>query len=125
MERLRSSYDIDGCFVEMIFDAERRRFTVASRYANLAHIPLLGLRSHAKRLAHERASAVFEVVCINGATLDVAAGAKALAMKLRLSQFSCAAYMERELIRRFNKKARDDAAQARNRSTPTGEPHEQ
>lgn len=102
METLRRSYDIDGAAVEMLFDESRRRFTIASRWANLAHIPMIGLRKHAKRTAHERASAVFEVVCLNGASPDVARSAKRLAMKLHLGQFSCPAYMERELIRRFS-----------------------
>lgn len=101
METLRRSYDIDGAAVEMIFDEARRRYTIASRWANLAHIPMIGLRKHAKRTAHERASAVFEVVCLNGAEPAVAKAARRLAMKLHLGQFSCPAYMERELIRRF------------------------
>lgn len=101
-ELLRRSYDIDGGAVEMIFDEARRRFTVASRWANLAHIPVSGLRHHGKRLAHERASAVFEVVCMNGATPSVAQQAKRIAMTLRLGQFISAAYMEREIIRRFS-----------------------
>jgi len=102
MEVIRRSFDIDGVRVELIFDEERRRFTVASRWANLAHVPLRGLRSHAKRTAHERASAVFEVVCINGACREVAKSARRVAMALRPGQFSLPAYMEREIIRRFN-----------------------
>ena len=102
MEILRRSYDIDGAAVEMIFDEARRRYTIASRWANLAHIPMIGLRKHAKRTAHERASAVFEVVCLNGAAPAVAKAARSIAMKLHLGQFSCPAYMERELIRRFS-----------------------
>ena len=102
METLRRSYDIDGAAVEMIFDEAKRRFTIASRWANLAHIPMIGLRKHAKRTAHERASSVFEVVCLNGADPAIAKTARNLAMRLHLGQFSCPAYMERELIRRFN-----------------------
>lgn len=102
METLRRSYDIDGAAVEMIFDEANRRFTIASRWANLAHIPMIGLRKHAKRTAHERASAVFEVVCLNGAEPAIAKAARSIAMKLHMGQFSCPAYMERELIRRFS-----------------------
>lgn len=102
MEVIRRSFDIDGARVELIFDEARRRFTVASRWANLAHVPLQGLRAHAKRIAHERASAVFEVVCINGASREVARSARRVAMSIRPGQFSLSAYMEREIIRRFN-----------------------
>jgi len=108
MEVIRRSFDIDGSRVELIFDEGRQRFTVASRWANLAHIPIQGLRSHAKRVAHERASAVFEVVCINGASRNVAKAARRVAIGLRPGQFSLPAYMEREIIRRFSLTTQQD-----------------
>lgn len=100
-EILRSSFDCNGGKVELLFDKNKNRFTVASRWQNLVHFEFLGASS--KRLAHERASATFEVVCFDGATKQVAKVAKKSAMRIFPSHCISNAGFEIEVFRQYVK----------------------
>lgn len=99
VEVLRSSFDIEGERVEFLFDQNRNRYTVATRWANLVHFSV-GYGAVKKRVAHERASAVFECVCMHGATETHAKAAKRAALGSTPSRCAGPAGFEREVIRR-------------------------
>lgn len=67
-ELLRSSFDVDGTRVELLWDEQRFRFTVATRWINLAHLGCSLPTDGNKALALAQASATFEAVCMDGAT---------------------------------------------------------
>lgn len=102
-EVLRSSFDLDGVRVELIFDEGYNRFTVATRWVNLVHVPIQFDNQKWKSIALDRASAVFEAVCLNGATKEVAHAARLIASKLDRVFFVSAAGYEREVLRQTSK----------------------
>lgn len=99
-EIIRSSYDIDGVRVELIFNEEKQRFTVATRWVNLVHINIPFKTEKFKRIMMDRASAVFEAVCLNGATKEIARAANKIAANNDRVFFVSAAGYEREIIRK-------------------------
>ena len=99
-ELIRSSYDIDGVRVELLFDDEIGRFTVATRYVNLVHFPIPFKLEKWKRIMMDRASATFEAVCLNGATKEVALAARREATNNDRIFFTSAASYEREVLRK-------------------------
>jgi len=99
-EVLRSSFDIDGVRVELLLDEQKRRFTIATRWVNLVHIPIEFQSERVKSLAHEQASAVFETVCMDGATRETARIAKHAAMTVLPTKCINLAVYEREVMRR-------------------------
>lgn len=105
-EVLRTSYDADGVKVEFLHDEARQRYTVATRWVNLAHFVIPFPTERSKRLAHERASAVFEAVCMDGATKEVAMRAKRIAKAFYPSHCINLAGFEREVLRRAGKAQR-------------------
>lgn len=105
-ELLRSSFDCEGTNLELIYDEARQRFTVATRWLNLVHIQIDPPTNRVKRLALDRASAVFETVCVHGATKDVALRAKKAALGLFPSSCAIAAGYEKEVMRRVAKPKR-------------------
>lgn len=98
-EILRSSFDVDGIRLEFVFDCLRNRYSVATRYAFLAHFDA-GISKISKRLAHERASSVFEFCCFEGATRENASAAKRYAQNLFPNRCAKGNGFEREVIRR-------------------------
>ena len=98
-ELLRSGFDIDAVRVEFLFDQKYRRYTVATRWVNLAHFDI-GLSEISKRVAHEKASAAFEFVCLEGAAKENAVLAKRAAANLTPSMCVSGNGFEREIIRR-------------------------
>ncbi len=104
-EVIRSSFDIDGTRVELIFDEDKARFTVATRWVNLVHIPMTFDNQKWKRIAMDRASAVFEAVCLNGATKEVARIARKHASNIDRVFFVSSAGYEREVLRLTEKEA--------------------
>jgi len=101
-ELLRSGYDIDGVRVELLFDEDSNRFTIATRWTNLAHlnVPAVHNTEKWKRIMLDRASAVFEAVCLNGATKEVARIANIKAQANDRAFFASAAAYEREVLRK-------------------------
>ncbi|KVT81378.1 hypothetical protein WK59_18750 [Burkholderia ubonensis] len=99
-ELIRSSFDIDGVRVELLWDEVRFRFTVSTRWANLAHFGCQFRTDRIKALALEQACAVFEVVCMDGATKRVAQGAKAVARSIHPRRCISPAGYAREVLRR-------------------------
>jgi len=97
---LRSSYDIDAVRVELLWDAQKTRFTVATRWQNLAHFPVAFSLQRVKRRALAQASAVFEATCLNGATKAVARIAKKQARSTNPSLCVGPADYEHEVIRK-------------------------
>ena len=102
-EVIRSSFDIDGARVELIFEEDKARFTVATRWVNLIHIQMAFDNQKWKRIALDRAIAVFEAVCLNGATKEVARIARKHASNLDRVFFVSSAGYEREVLRRTEK----------------------
>ncbi|WP_443115460.1 hypothetical protein [Herbaspirillum seropedicae] len=98
-ELIRSGYDIDGIRVEVLFDDEAKRFTIATRWVNLTHFDCWPHTERANRLALDQALASFEVVCMDGATKEVARRAKAAARSIHPRQCTTGGY-EREVLRR-------------------------
>lgn len=99
-EIIRSSFDIDGIRVELLWNEARFRFTVATRWANLAHFDCSFRNDRNKALALEQAAAAFEVVCMDGATKAVARRAKAAARLIHPARCIPRAGYEREVLRR-------------------------
>ena len=99
-EIIRRSFDIDGVRVELHWDEVRFRFTVSTRWANLAHFGCSLNSERNKVLALEQAAAAFEVVCMDGATKDVARRAKAAAHSIHPARCISRAGYEREVLRR-------------------------
>lgn len=101
-EMIRSGFDIDGVKVELLFDDEALRFTVATRWTNLAHlnVPAVHNVEKWKRIILDRASAVFEAVCLNGATKEVARIAHNKAQANDRAFFTSVAAYEREVLRK-------------------------
>lgn len=99
VEAIRSSFDIDGTRVELIFDADKNRYSVATRWAFLAHFQVEWNTTKWQRIMLERASAVFEAVCMNGATKEVANVAKQKAVNADLTFFVSPAAYEKEVLR--------------------------
>ena len=98
-ELIRSGYDIDGIRVEVLFDDEAKRFTIATRWVNLTHFNFWPYNARTMRLALDQALASFEVVCMDGATKDEALRAKAAARSIHPRQCTPGGY-EREVLRR-------------------------
>ncbi|WP_186057742.1 hypothetical protein [Burkholderia gladioli] len=99
-ETIRSSFDIDGVRVELLWDEARFRFTVATRWTNLAHFDCQFHNERNKALALEQAAATFEVVCMDGATKDVARRAKSAARSIHPARCISPAGYAREVLRR-------------------------
>jgi hypothetical protein len=99
-EVIRSSFDSDGSRLELLFNQTKSRFTIATRWTNLVHIGFDFPSDSCKRLALARASAVFETVCMDGATKQAAQTAKKVAMRLFPNQCVSPAGFEREVMRR-------------------------
>lgn len=97
---IRSGFDIDGIKVELLWDETRNRFTVATRWVNLAHFEVEFTTQKWTRISLERAAAVFEAVCLNGATKEVARTAKKAAASFDSIFAANAAGYEREVLRR-------------------------
>lgn len=99
-ELLRSCFDVDGTRVELLWNEQRYRFTVATRWVNLAHFGCSLPTDGNKALALEQASAAFEVVCMDGATRSVAEKAKKAARSIHPARCISPAGYEREVLRR-------------------------
>ena len=99
-ELIRSSFDIDGVRVELLWDEARFRFTVATRWVNLAHFNSSFPTDRNKSLALEQACAAFEVVCMDGATKAVGKRAKAAARSIHPCRCGSSAGYAREVLRR-------------------------
>lgn len=101
-EIIRSGFDIDGVKVELLFDEEVARFTIATRWVNLVHlnVPAVHNTEKWKRIMLDRASAVFEAVCLNGATKEVARVANIKAQANDRAFFTSTAAYEREVLRK-------------------------
>lgn len=106
-ELLRSSFDCEGTRLELIYDDARQRFTVATRWLNLVHIQIDPPTDRVKRLPLDRASAVFETVCMDGATKDAVRLAKKAAFSLFPSNCVNAAGYEKEVMRRVAKATKE------------------
>lgn len=102
MEILRSGYDIDGVRVELSFDEAKGRFSVSTRYAHLAHLPVQLATVKWMRITLERASATFEAACLHGATKEVARVAKRCATAVDSVFCNGPSGYEREVLRRVN-----------------------
>jgi len=102
-ELIRSSYDIDGTRVELLFDESANRFTVATRWVNLTHFNVPFNGDKWTRITLERASAAFEAICLNGATKEVARVAKQKAIAIDASFCVSSAGYEREVLRQTGK----------------------
>lgn len=98
-ELIRSGYDIDGVRVELLFDDDIDRFTVATRWTNLVHFPIPFKNDKWKRIMLDRASATFEVVCMDGATKENARKARRIASENDRIFFRSSADYEREILR--------------------------
>lgn len=112
IEVLRSSFDIDGIKVELTYDSGRRRYSVATRWAYLTHIPVPFDTAKWRRIGLERASAVFEAVCLHSADKVIALLAKKHAMALDPAHFNVKAAYEREVLRRTRNSLQPQAVQS-------------
>ncbi|ENZ77961.1 MULTISPECIES: hypothetical protein [Ralstonia] len=102
-ELLRSSFDVDGTRVELLWDEQRFRFTVATRWINLAHLGCSLPTDGNKALALAQASATFEAVCMDGATRGSAQNAKKAAQSIHPARCISPSGYEREVLRRSAK----------------------
>lgn len=111
IEVLRSSYDIDGVKVELTYDSGRRRYSIATRWAYLAHFSIPNDTLRWRRVGIERAGAVFEAVCQQGATKVVALVAKRHALALDPAHCINRVGYEKEILRRTRNSLEPQASQ--------------
>lgn len=102
-ELLRSSFDVDGVRLDLLWNEKRYRFTIATRWINLAHFGCSLPTDANKALALTQASAAFEAVCMDGATRSAAQNAKKAARSIHPARCISPAGYEREVLRRSAK----------------------
>lgn len=98
-ELLRTGFDIDGTRVELLYDRKVDRYTVATRWSNLKHFVVPFAKPKWTRIMLDRASAVFESVCLHGATKEVARTAAKFSARCDRTNFENGAAYEREILR--------------------------